>query len=136
MKKRILFIMIMVIMAMAMAGCSNTKLAEGFEEKEVENSAREIVNHLVSGEYDTIISGMSQELQEVITAADLAANMEVMNAQTGAFEKFKSVAVVGQEGADGTEAAVAVVVAVFENRDVTYTISYNTDMEIIGLWMK
>lgn len=135
-KKTAAAMALIALMALALAGCGGTKLAEGFDEETVEKSAREAVSSLVKGEYDAIVSKMSPDMQAAVPAADLAANMELMNAQTGAFQEYKSVAVVGQEGADGTDAAVAVIVAEFENCDVTYTISYNTDMEIIGLWMK
>jgi len=46
------------------------------------------------------------------------------------------VAVIGQKDSEGTDMAVVVIVAVFENQNVTYTISLNTNMEIVGLWMK
>ena len=79
---------------------------------------------------------MNSVVQEAISAEDLKANVETMNEQTGAFKEYKSIAVVGQQDAQGTDMAVAVIVASFEKRNVTYTISFNTDMEVIGLWMK
>ena len=79
---------------------------------------------------------MNVTMQEALSAEDLAATMETMNEQTGAFKEYKSIAVVGQQDAQGTDMAVAVIVASFEKRNVTYTISFNTDMEMIGLWMK
>ena len=36
----------------------------------------------------------------------------------------------------GVDSAVAVVVAEFEKRSVTFTVNFNTDMEIDGFWMK
>ena len=43
---------------------------------------------------------------------------------------------VGQKDKDGTDYAVAVIVAAFEKGNVAFTLSYDTDMQIIGFWMK
>ena len=43
---------------------------------------------------------------------------------------------IGQKDSEGADCAVAVVVAAFEKGNLTYNISFNTEMEIIGLWMK
>ena len=42
----------------------------------------------------------------------------------------------GQKDKAGTDYAVAVVVADFENGKVTYNVSFDTNMEIVGFWMK
>lgn len=136
MKRLTKMIAVMAVMIAGLAGCSNTKLADAFDEEQVEQAAENVVNQLVSGEYEAVVSEMSSEMKEAVTAEALAANMEAMNAQTGAFQEYKSTAAVGQAGADGADIAVVVVVAAFEKCNVTYTISYNTDMELIGLWMK
>ncbi len=132
--KKVLFIL--CAMVLVLSGCSSTKLAEAFDEDTVKETAQEAVGYLIAGEYDKDIEMMNVTMQEALSAEDLAATMETMNEQTGAFKEYKSIAVVGQQDAQGTDMAVAVIVASFEKRNVTYTISFNTDMEMIGLWMK
>ena len=123
-------------MVLVLSGCSSTKLAEAFDEETVKEAAQEAVGYLAAGEYEKNIEMMDSAMQEALSSEDLKANVETMNEQTGAFKEYKSIAVVGQQDAQGTDMAVAVVVASFEKRNVTYTISFNTDMEVIGLWMK
>ena len=133
MKKMVVLLGVLVLV---LTGCGSTKLSDAFDEETVKESAKEVIDDLVNDECDKVVEKMSAAMQEAVTAEDLAANMEAMNALTGAFKEYKSSAVVGQQDAQGTDMAVAVIVAAFEKRNVTYTISYNTDMEIIGLWMK
>lgn len=136
MKKGLTMAVLMSVMLFLLAGCSSTKLADAFDQETVKAKAQEAIDYLIAGENDKVIAMMSQATQAVISAEDLSSNMEVMNAQTGAFKEYKSTAVVGQKSKEGVDSAVAVVVAEFEKRSVTYTVSFNTDMEIDGFWMK
>ena len=136
MTKGISIIMLLAVMAAALAGCSSTKLADAFDEDTVKAAAQEAIDDTVAGEYDKVIAMMSEATQKAITAEMLETNMTAMNEQTGAFKEYKSTAVVGQKNAAGEDTAVAVIVAAFEKRSVTYTVSFNADMEIDGFWMK
>ncbi len=124
------------LIVFAIAGCSSTKLSDAFDEETVKATAQTAVDYLIAGEYGENVAMMSETVKEGLTEEILATNMEAMNELTGAFKEYKSIAVIGQKDSEGTEMAVAVIVAVFENRNVTYTISFNTDMEVVGLWMK
>ena len=75
-------------------------------------------------------------MQETLTAEALAAAAGDMMAAAGEFQEYKSIAVVGQKDQSGTDCAVAVAVASFKNSKITYTVSFNADMEIIGFYMK
>lgn len=136
MKKGLTMALLMSVMLFLLAGCSSTKLADAFDQETVKAKAQEAIDHMIAGEYDKDIAMMSQATQALLTAEDLKVNMEAMNEQTGAFKKYKSTAVVGQKSKDGVDSAVAVVVAEFEKRSVTFTVNFNTDMEIDGFWMK
>ena len=129
---------IIMVLAMAAAlsliGCSGTKLSGDFDEEKVKAAAQEAIDHLVAGEYEACVSLMDEEMQAAISAEVLAANMEAMNEQKGAFQEYKSCSVVGQKDKDGTEYAVAVVIAAFEKG--TFTISFDKEMKMHGFWMK
>lgn len=136
MKKNISMVLVMILAAFLLTGCSSTKLAEGFDEAAVKETAQEAVDFLIAGEYGECVAMMSQEMQAALTAEDLAAAAEGVNAQVGAFRKYESIAVVGQKDSAGVDCAVAVVVASFEKGKVTYTVSLNANMEVVGFWMK
>ncbi len=127
---------IIMVLAMAAAlsliGCSGTKLSGDFDEEKVKAAAQEAIDHLVAGEYEACVSLMDEEMQAAISAA----NMEAMNEQKGAFQEYKSCSVVGQKDKDGTEYAVAVVIAAFEKGNLTFTVSFDKEMKMHGFWMK
>lgn len=135
-KRGISMALIIAMSALLLMGCSGTKLSGDYDEEKVKAVAQEAIDHLVAGEYEECTGLMSEEMQAAITAEVLAANMETMAAQKGAFQEYKSNTVVGQKDKDGTEYAVAVVVAGFEKGNVTFTVSFGADMQISGFWMK
>lgn len=85
---------IIMVLAMAAAlsliGCSGTKLSGDFDEEKVKAAAQEAIDHLVAGEYEACVSLMDEEMQAAISAEVLAANMEAMNEQKGAFQESRA----------------------------------------------
>lgn len=134
--KVLCIVLAVMLAALGLGGCSSTKLAEAFDEAAVKEAAQAAVDHLNAGEYEECVAMMSQEMQEALSAEALASAAEGVFAKAGAFQEYKSVAVVGQKDKAGTDYAVAVVVADFENGKVTYNVSFDTNMEIVGFWMK
>lgn len=126
-----------VLTILVFTGCSSTKLAESFDAATVEEQAKEITDLLIAGEYDKIYDQMNEEMKALLTSETLKTNMDTMNELTGSFQEYKSTAVIGQKDANTKQdMAVAVIVAVFEKRNVTYTISFDTNMQLAGFYMK
>ena len=134
--KVLCIVLAVMLAALGLGGCSSTKLAEAFDEAAVKEAAQAAVDHLNAGEYEECVAMMSQEMQAALTAEALAAAAGDAMAKAGEFQEYKSIAVVGQKDSAGTDCAVAVAVASFKNSKITYTVSFNTDMEIIGFYMK
>lgn len=133
MKRTVFALMMMIFM---LSGCSSTKLADAFDEETVKKTAQEAIDYMIAGEYEKTAAMMDSVMQEALPAESLGEVMGTMNGKTGAFREYKSIAVVGQQGAQGEDMAVVVLVAAFEKCNVTYTVSFDADMKIAGLWMK
>ena len=128
--------MVMAAAVFLLTGCGSTKLSADFDEEKVKTAAQEAIGYMVAGEYEECVGLMSEEMQAAVSAEILASNMETVAGQKGAFQEYKSSSVLGQKNQEGTDYAVAVIVAAFENGNVTFTISYDKDMQMIGFWMK
>lgn len=128
--------LILVTSALLLTGCSSTKLSDDFDEEKVKAAAQEAIDHLIAGEYEECVGLMSEEMQAALSAEVLATNMDTITGQRGAFQEYKSNSVVGQKDKEGTEYAVAVIVAAFEKGNVTFTVSFDKEMKMIGFWMK
>lgn len=135
-RKGISMALIMAATMLLLMGCSGTKLSGDFDEEKVKAAAHEAIDHLTAGEYEECVALMGEEMQAALSAEVLAANMETITGQKGAFQEYKSSSVVGQKDKDGAECAVAVIVAAFEKGTATFTLSYNKEMEMIGFWIK
>lgn len=122
------------VMLFTLAACG-TKLPDAFEEEAVKEAATRFLDHLTAGEYDKGMDMMSAMMKDALTQEDLTAIIEDVGRQAGAFQEYKSIAAVGQSS-QGVEYATVVVVASYENRNVTYTVVFNTDMEIDGFFLK
>lgn len=120
---------------LTLAACSGTKLPDGFDEKTVKEAATKFLDYLTAGEYDSGMDMMSEVMTAALSKEDLTAIMEDLDRQVGAFKEYKSIAVVGQTS-QGVEYATAVVVASYEKRNVTYTVVFNTNMEIDGFYLR
>ena len=136
MKKCICIMLLFALTAFTLSACSGTKLSETFDEGKVKEAAQTVVDCLLSGEYGECVAMMSQEMQAALTAEVMEANMAALKEQTGEFQEYKSTTVIGQKDSGGAEYAVAVVVAAFEKGNITYNVSFDTEMRVIGLWMK
>ena len=135
-KKGICTVFLMVLTAFCLTACTSTKLAEEFDEAKVKESATKAVDYLIAREYEECVAMMDANMQASLTPEALSANVDAVIEKVGAFQEYKSVAVVGQKDGQGADYAVAVVVAGFENGKLTFNVSFNVGMEMIGLWMK
>lgn len=136
MRKNICAVVIMILAAFCLTACSSVKLAEGFDEAKVKEETQRALDFLIAGEYEECVAMMDADMQAALSAETLAVNVEAANEKTGAFKEYKSISVLGQKDAEGMDCAVAVVVADFEKGTITYNVSFNQEMQIIGLWMK
>ena len=132
-----LLVLLALTAAFVLSACASSKLADSFDEETVKTAAEEIVTDMNEGESQAIVDKGTDKLAESMTAKLLSDNVDSYFSGRGDFEKLLSTAVVGQKTKDtGADTAVAVVVAQYANQKVTYTISFNTDMQLIGFYMK
>ena len=135
--KKLRGLMITVLAVVLLTGCNLMELADGFDKEVITRKAAEEINYLISGDYESCLNMMRDDVKAQITAEVLESSMETMAESTGEFKEIKSTTIIGQKDADtDTDMAIAVVIATFEKRSVTYTITFSTDMEVIGLFMK
>lgn len=132
----VLSVMLLGVMVFA-AGCASTKLSDAFDETTVTETAKEVTGYMDEENYDSILEMMREDLQALLPAETLKESADAYIADRGAFKEYKSIAVIGQKIKDTEEdTAVAVVVVSYENQKVTYTITFDVDMKIIGFYLK
>lgn len=136
MKRAIIFLLSIIILASFVA-CSSNKLADVFKEDEVVARAKEYVETINTLDYDAVVAGLREDLQSQVTAESLESAWGPQLDEAGKLEKYTTVVAYGQKSKTTQEDyAVCVLVCEYENASLTFTISMDEDLEIVGLYMK
>lgn len=140
MKTRRIGIMAGIFMlAGILAGCGgNQKLSDKFDEGEVKEAAREVIEILNDGDVDTLVDEKWNTVMKSMVGKELLKD-EVLPIieELGAFEEFDREAVTGNRDRDTEQDfAVAVVKVKYEKRKAQFTISFDEDMKVGGFFVK
>jgi len=136
--KMLTLLFVLMAMAIALTGCSSNKLASGFDEQTVKQAAKSVIEKMNSGSFESITNDMVRDdLKTALSASVLSGAASQILAGAGTFESYASEATVGaKDKKTGDDFATVIIVAQYANKKVTYTISFDTQMKVIGLFMK
>ena len=135
MKKLITVLTTVLVIGSLLTGCGNKKLADAFDEKTVITTAENVIEKLNNGDYSGVSAQVLENLQEKLSADILKSAMVKTAPNAGKFVGYTNTAAVGEKSGE-EDLAVTVIVAAYENQDITYTITFNTDMKIVRLYMR
>lgn len=118
-------------------GCSAAQLPTGFDADEVTARAEEIIGYANAGEFDTIIDNLREDLKDAVTADQLSESWAPTYERVGAFESVKKVVLSGtSDSTTGENYAVVQALCVHENGNVLYTLSFDENLQLVGLYLK
>ena len=122
-----------------LSGCSGARrLPEGMDEETVGEAAREIVALLLAGDYQAVADAFRPDLREEysVTADSIREMMDTVS-EAGGYVKTNETLVVGGKSKNFDEPyAATAVYCEHESKDVIYEISFDTDLNVIGLRAK
>ncbi len=124
-------ILCLFLLVLGLAGCSNSVLSDDYDEATLKSSAQKVVQKLNADNYQEIVDLVQPDLQEEMSAEVIEQAWTSLEAKLGTFDSI-STYMVSQKGED----AVVVVLAKYEKATLQLTLSYNVDMELVGLYMK
>lgn len=137
MKKTVSILLAITIpLLLLLGGCTGQKLADGFDEAEVKEAAKAAVTALNDADYKAFSQQLDSSIKESLSENGVKAAIAQVMPDAGAFQSFESETAVGQKDQNGDDCAVVVLKAVYENQTVTYTISLNADLKLIGFYLK
>ena len=135
--KKAMILTLVLAMAVLLAACGGAKLAEIYDEDQVTARAKEAVDVINTLDYEAMTALMREDLRDQLTAEALQEAWDPLLSESGAFEEYKSVTVVGQKSqSTGEDYAVAVVVCRYENATRTFTLSMDENLDLVGMYMK
>jgi len=130
MKKLIAVCLSALLCAALLTGCGGG-LSDAYDEDKVISLAHEVVTDLNSNDYDAVVAMMNDTMKAALPADKLSEAWAPVSEQLGAFDSF-----VKDATSEKDSIATIVVLAKYANANLTFTISFNTDLQLVGLYMK
>ena len=126
-----------ILLMFSATACSSNKLADSFSEQDVRTKAEEVVGVINTLDYDKMVALFRTDLQSDITADQFKQSWDATLKGAGAFKEFSSESIVGQKDkTTGEDYAVAILFCKYEKAQLTFTISLDTNLEVVGMYMK
>lgn len=139
-RRRILDIVIVILILIPVFWWmipKNTLLKDSnvFDVDTVQAKAEEVVSLLDESDYDALKEIADDKMAELLNAKEMNQAKSHFGEDWGEFQNFGSPYLI-ESTQRGQHTAVVQINASYENTSVTYTISFNEDMKLNGLWMK
>ena len=135
--KSIITVTLILALSVGLLGCAGTPLPEGFDAEEVGTAAEEIVGLATAGDFDSIIAMLREDIRNTVTVDQLKEGWAPSYEKAGKFVSITKTALTGAtDKTTGEEYAVAQVLVKHEGASLVYTLSFDNDMALIGLYLK
>jgi len=132
---RILFSLL--VFSITLSACASTKLADTYDENIVTERAKEVVGMMNAQSFDKVNAEIRDDLQDQLTSSKLKEAIGAKLAEAGAFIDYPSISTLGQKSkTSGEDYATVVLVGKYENSTVVYTITMDTNLDIVGLYVR
>ncbi len=126
-------VLLVVFSAALLAGCAS-KLPEGYDEDELKASAEVVINLLNQRDSVGLNEMMTEDMKAGLTE-EVQAQIFAFLDESGTMKEISSMGVSGSEE-NGITFAVVIAKVAYENRDITYTIGFDPDMKLAGLYLQ
>lgn len=134
--KKVLISALAIILMFSLVACSSNKLADSFKEDEVVAKAKNVVETINTKDFDAVAAMEREDLQDQLGADKLKSALEAPLEDAGAFKEYKTVVTYGMKDKSADEDyAVCILVCKYENATHKFTLSFDKDLKIVGLYM-
>jgi hypothetical protein len=135
--KRIGFLSILLLFSSILSACTSTKLADIYDENIVIERAKAVVELINAQDYDQVNAQLRTDLQDQLTAKKLSDAIGTKLVEAGAFIEYPSITTVGQKSKSTSEDyATVVLVGKYEKSPIVFTITMDSNMDIVGIYFK
>jgi len=132
---RILFILL--VFSITLSACASVKLADIYDENIVTERAKEVVEMINAQDFDNVNAEIRADLQDRLTSNQLKDAIGAKLVESGAFIEFPSITTLGQKSkTSGEDYATVVLVGKYEKNTLVFTITMDSNLDIVGLYVK
>lgn len=131
-------LVLLFILIMTMTGCTSGKLAEKFDRTVLEQTAKERINEaMVQGAGEMVKNRLRKDFLEDYPVEDMQDNLISLQSGKGEFLLYEKVSIRGEkspkEGSD-EDFAIVMVTANFEKGEILFTLTFDTDMNLVSFY--
>lgn len=124
------------VSSISLAGCGGQELSSVFDEADVKKASENVVILVNQGDSEGLSAPSDAGLEAALTDDVLAQVFQAIG-EGGAFTGFDNIKIMGMaDQSIGDDLAVAIGNARHENTSFTCTISFNEQMELVGLYYR
>ncbi len=134
MKRKVPVLILTAVFLIFAAGCAG-KVPEGYDKDRLTQCAKEVVETINTLDYAAIVLELKEDLQSEVTPQSLKTAWDAKLSALGAFKSYKNIAYTSAKSGDIVY-AVVVLNCTYENGSATYTLSFDSDYDLVGLYMK
>ena len=135
--KHIRILLTLLVFSIIISACTTTKLSDIYDENVVTERGKEVVEMINSQDYDKVNAEIRVDLQDQLTADKLRDALGSKLADAGAFIDYQAETTLGQKSKTSDEEyATVVLVGNYENSTLVFTISMDSNLDIVGLYVK
>lgn len=125
-----------VLLCLLAAGCDWNRLADVFDEEALLEKSKASIEAVNNGDYEKYL----QDLDEVMrsyTGPEAFSRVCGYVESKGVFLSYRGTALTGARDDEADrDMAVVVIIGEYESGDVQYTVTFDTNLKIIGWWVK
>ena len=129
--KKLLSVFMVLFCGIIMVGCGTQKLSSNYSEEKLKVAAEETINNLNNNKYDEIVNGSRASLKAQLPKDKIKEAWEPLQEHLG---KYKEISKISFQEKDGL--AIVIAIAQYEEGRVQFTLSYDEDMKLAGIYMK
>ena len=137
MKKLIVLLTLLSAVVLTTVGCLVPKLPKGFDEQTIYDAGVVVIDQLNSRDYEGVEAKVRDDLKADINAESIQEFFDTILDQYGPYKSLNSYTVYGASDAafpDEDFGSVSIIV-VHEDKKLTYEITFDIDMMIVGLYI-
>ena len=131
------FFVIFLLFIIMMSACTSTKLADIYDENIIIERAKKVVEIINSQDFDSVNAELRADLQDQLTSSKMNDTIGVKIVAAGPFVKYQSISTLGQKSkSTGEDYASVVLVGEYEKGTVVFTITMDSNLDIVGIYVK
>lgn len=126
-----------LLFSVIISACTSTKLAEIYDENIVIERGQEVVEIINTQDFDLVNAELRDDLEDQLTSNQLKEAMGQKLIDAGSFVEYPSISTLGQKSkSTGEDYATVVLVWKYENSTLVFTITMDSNFDLVGLYLK